>query len=255
MAHARGHGGCRRTHGPQAVLGSLGMNERRPEHAGDGVRLATFDEHRRLLFSIAYRMLGSIADTEDMLQEAFIRSLSESIPGDDHQPPLRQSSAIGARAARAVRGPVAAAGAPGHRPAERSVHRKLLERFVEARRKRQHGRAHQLAFRRRRASLRRWRQGDCRAESDPRCRQSCPRPHVGHEGSPQEPGCTHSGINGEPGAISYLDGRPHSALILDVDDGRVRMSPTQPRWRISSGRADSIGRSYAPRALTNSPGN
>jgi RNA polymerase sigma-70 factor, ECF subfamily len=39
----------------------------------DSIRLATFDEHRGLLFSIAYRMLGSVADAEDMLQETFIR--------------------------------------------------------------------------------------------------------------------------------------------------------------------------------------
>src|SRR5689334_660996 len=36
-------------------------------------QLAAFDQHRNLLFSIAYRMLGSVADAEDMLQEAFIR--------------------------------------------------------------------------------------------------------------------------------------------------------------------------------------
>src|ERR1700728_2853046 len=36
-------------------------------------RLATFDQYRGLLFSIAYRMLGSVADAEDMLQETFIR--------------------------------------------------------------------------------------------------------------------------------------------------------------------------------------
>jgi len=35
--------------------------------------LATFDQYRGLLFSIAYRMLGSVADAEDILQEAFIR--------------------------------------------------------------------------------------------------------------------------------------------------------------------------------------
>jgi RNA polymerase sigma-70 factor (ECF subfamily) len=32
-----------------------------------------FNKHRALLFSIAYRMLGSAADAEDILQEAFLR--------------------------------------------------------------------------------------------------------------------------------------------------------------------------------------
>lgn len=41
--------------------------------AEDSVRLATFDQYRSLLFSVAYRMLGSVADAEDMLQETFIR--------------------------------------------------------------------------------------------------------------------------------------------------------------------------------------
>src|ERR1700751_4502323 len=41
--------------------------------ADDAIRLATFDQYRALLFSIAYRMLGTIADAEDMLQETFIR--------------------------------------------------------------------------------------------------------------------------------------------------------------------------------------
>jgi RNA polymerase sigma-70 factor (ECF subfamily) len=36
-------------------------------------RLAVFDQYRGLLFSIAYRMIGSVADAEDMLQETFIR--------------------------------------------------------------------------------------------------------------------------------------------------------------------------------------
>jgi RNA polymerase sigma-70 factor (ECF subfamily) len=39
----------------------------------ESIRLATFDQYRGLLFSIAYRMLGSVADAEDMVQEAFIR--------------------------------------------------------------------------------------------------------------------------------------------------------------------------------------
>ena len=36
-------------------------------------RLDPFDEVRPLLFSIAYRMLGSVMDAEDMVQEAFLR--------------------------------------------------------------------------------------------------------------------------------------------------------------------------------------
>jgi RNA polymerase sigma-70 factor, ECF subfamily len=36
-------------------------------------RLDIFDRHRSLLFAIAYRMLGSATDAEDMLQEAWIR--------------------------------------------------------------------------------------------------------------------------------------------------------------------------------------
>jgi DNA-directed RNA polymerase specialized sigma24 family protein len=41
------------------------------EHDAD--RLTEFNRFRGLLFSIAYRMLGSVADAEDILQEAFIR--------------------------------------------------------------------------------------------------------------------------------------------------------------------------------------
>jgi RNA polymerase sigma-70 factor (ECF subfamily) len=36
-------------------------------------RLVAFDQHRPLLFSIAYRMLGSVADAEDILQDTYIR--------------------------------------------------------------------------------------------------------------------------------------------------------------------------------------
>jgi len=39
----------------------------------DDDRLATFNQYRGLLFSVAYRMLGSVADAEDMVQETFIR--------------------------------------------------------------------------------------------------------------------------------------------------------------------------------------
>src|SRR5579864_2561208 len=46
--------------------------------AGDSVstqRLELFSAHRQRLFSIAYRMLGSAADAEDILQESVIRWL------------------------------------------------------------------------------------------------------------------------------------------------------------------------------------
>ena len=35
--------------------------------------VATFEEHRRYLRSLAYRMLGSVAEAEDIVQEAFLR--------------------------------------------------------------------------------------------------------------------------------------------------------------------------------------
>ena len=49
------------------------------------IRLATFDQYRSLLFSVAYRMLGSVADAEDMLQETFIRW--QQAPDDEIRSP------------------------------------------------------------------------------------------------------------------------------------------------------------------------
>ena len=36
-------------------------------------RIEDFEQHRSLLLSIAYRMLGSVADAEDIVQEAYLR--------------------------------------------------------------------------------------------------------------------------------------------------------------------------------------
>lgn len=52
---------------PSSALPRDGSYEKRPG------ALAVFDQYRGLLFSIAYRMLGSVADAEDMVQEAFLR--------------------------------------------------------------------------------------------------------------------------------------------------------------------------------------
>src|SRR6201998_1249282 len=58
---------------------SSASEESKPQPADEAVRLATFDQYRALRFSVAYRMLGSVADTEDMLQETFIRWQQASI--------------------------------------------------------------------------------------------------------------------------------------------------------------------------------
>src|SRR6185369_3714684 len=42
---------------------------------------STFEAHRRLLFSIAYRMLGSASEAEDVVQDAFLRY--SSTPGEE----------------------------------------------------------------------------------------------------------------------------------------------------------------------------
>lgn len=44
--------------------------EQRPDSED---RLTAFSRYRGLLFSIAYRMIGSVADAEDLLQDTFIR--------------------------------------------------------------------------------------------------------------------------------------------------------------------------------------
>src|SRR3712207_1766719 len=36
-------------------------------------RIEDFERYRSLLFSIAYRMLGSVAEAEDIVQEAYLR--------------------------------------------------------------------------------------------------------------------------------------------------------------------------------------
>ena len=53
-------------------------------HSGD-VDVETFEEQRPRLFGVAYRMLGSVADAEDVVQEAFLR-WSTAAPDDVREP-------------------------------------------------------------------------------------------------------------------------------------------------------------------------
>lgn len=52
----------------------------------------TFNQYRALLFSIAYRMLSSASDAEDMVQEAFLRWLQAS--GDEVRSPKAYLSTV-----------------------------------------------------------------------------------------------------------------------------------------------------------------
>ena len=55
-------------------------------------RVATFSQQRALLFSIAYRMLGSVMDAEDMVQETFLRW--QGAPADDVRAPRSYLSTV-----------------------------------------------------------------------------------------------------------------------------------------------------------------
>lgn len=53
-------------------------------------KLATFNQHRALLFAIAYRMLSSATEAEDVLQEAWIRWQSTTTSVETPKPYLSQ---------------------------------------------------------------------------------------------------------------------------------------------------------------------
>ena len=77
--------------------------------AARGRRRARFDPLRPRLIRVAYRMLGSVADAEDVVQDAFLRWLDadrdavrepEAYPAPRRHAPLPRPAEIGAAAAR-----------------------------------------------------------------------------------------------------------------------------------------------------------
>ena len=51
----------------------MGLSHSTTERTAFMSHLETFNQHRSLLFAIAYRMLGTVTDAEDMVQETFLR--------------------------------------------------------------------------------------------------------------------------------------------------------------------------------------
>lgn len=67
--------------------------------APNGPRSAVYDELRPLLFSIAYRMVGSASEAEDIVQEAFLRFHNESERGVEIESPKAWLSTVTTRLA------------------------------------------------------------------------------------------------------------------------------------------------------------
>ena len=101
-----------------------------------------FVAHRNLLFTVAYEMLGSAADAEDVLQETWLRwagrrpgrgARPARLPGPDHHPAVPQPDPHAVPAAGVVRRPVAARAA-AHRPGRgrgRRARRQRLDRDAD----------------------------------------------------------------------------------------------------------------------------
>jgi RNA polymerase sigma-70 factor, ECF subfamily len=65
----------------------------------EGGRRVTFESLRPLMFSIAYRMLGSVSEAEDMVQEAFLRYQGALDKGEEIDSPKAYLSAVVTRLA------------------------------------------------------------------------------------------------------------------------------------------------------------
>ncbi len=67
-------------------MGSATKARQHDKHLNGSAPFATFNEHRALLFSIAYRMVGTVTDAEDLLQDTFIRWQQAAAENDIRSP-------------------------------------------------------------------------------------------------------------------------------------------------------------------------
>jgi RNA polymerase sigma-70 factor, ECF subfamily len=70
---------------------------------------APYEELRPLLFSIAYRMVSSVSEAEDIVQEAFLRIHRAETGGEKIESPKAYLSAVVTRSASTTSGPRASA--------------------------------------------------------------------------------------------------------------------------------------------------
>ena len=105
-------------------LTSQGFRDRCEIPARRDRRPRRFDRHRRLLFAVAYQMLGSVADAEDVVQDTLAalvggrperRRRRARLPRADHHPAGARPDGLGAGAAGELRRAVAAGAAADRR--------------------------------------------------------------------------------------------------------------------------------------------
>jgi RNA polymerase sigma-70 factor (ECF subfamily) len=219
--------------------------------ADQGVNMESgeaYQELRPLLFSIAYRMVGSVSEAEDIVQETFLRFHRAVRAGAQVESPKAYLSTVTTRlavnhlrSARVRRGRYVGTWLPEplltdstddaaqHAETADSVSMAclvLLESLAVLRggRGRRHRGAGGRAGRRRGDVRRRRRQGASGRQADPRppAGRSLPA-RAGSAGTAAGVHLRVAAINGQPGALAFDPrGRLVAALSLDIAGGQVQ---------------------------------